>query len=153
MGNSFHFYFIKVDVFISTCSILIYICQIKTFKTYLTFCLIGLFLSTIIGPAYTVAYFYINQTEIADELCENKDKPAMNCNGHCYLKKELTKQKEISTEQENSEISLLVIWPSAFSPIDEVKLFDSSQKKTYNTHYSNHYRLDNEMDLLDPPQV
>ena len=110
-------------------------------------------MSTIIGPAYTVAHFYINQTEIADELCENKDKPELNCNGHCYLKKELTKQNEINTEQENSEIRLLVIWPTAFISIDEVQLFDFSQKKVSNFHYSNQYRFVNDMDLLDPPRV
>ena len=112
-----------------------------------------MFLSTIISPAYNVVHFYINQTEITDKLCENKDKPELNCNGHCYLKKELTKQNKINTEQDNSEIRLFVIWPNAFTPIQEIAVFSCSLKKTNNSHYSNNYHFLNIIDLLDPPEV
>ena len=33
--------------------------------------------------------FTINQEEIIQEHCENIDRPELNCDGHCYLKKEL----------------------------------------------------------------
>ena len=33
--------------------------------------------------------FYANQKEIAETLCENRDKPKMNCCGKCQLKKRL----------------------------------------------------------------
>ena len=41
-------------------------------------------------------WFYVNQSEIAAEKCENKAKPMMNCDGKCYLSKQLQKleQKE-----------------------------------------------------------
>ena len=115
--------------------------------------MIGLFLSTIIGPAYTVAHFYINQTEIAEELCENKEKPELNCNGHCYLKKELTKQNEVNTDQENSEIRLMVIWPYAFNDIEPIEISSPIEVQLNKSRYSNHYHFINEMDLLDPPQI
>jgi uncharacterized protein YlzI (FlbEa/FlbD family) len=35
--------------------------------------------------------FYLNQKEIAAIECENKDRPEMNCNGKCYLAKQLEK--------------------------------------------------------------
>lgn|GEM_PF-3413437 len=36
-------------------------------------------------------WFSIHQTEIAEKLCENKANPLLNCNGHCYLSKQLKK--------------------------------------------------------------
>src|SRR5262249_27530898 len=33
--------------------------------------------------------FVMNQREIAEKRCENKNKPAMHCNGHCVLKKQM----------------------------------------------------------------
>lgn len=36
-----------------------------------------------------IAYYNINIEYIIQELCENKDKPQLNCNGKCYLKKKL----------------------------------------------------------------
>lgn len=95
----------------------------------------------------------MNQTEIAEELCENKDKPELNCNGHCYLKKELTNQNEVNTDQENTEIRLNVIWPNAFNEISSIAVEKYSLNQNFNSHYSNHYHYLNEMDLLDPPQV
>lgn len=46
------------------------------------------------GMVYQVgylAYFKIYQDEIIAEHCVNKDKPELECNGHCHLKKELEK--------------------------------------------------------------
>lgn len=36
-------------------------------------------------------YFKLNESRIAKELCENKDKPVLKCNGKCYLAKQLKK--------------------------------------------------------------
>ncbi len=47
--------------------------------------------------------FLSNQDYIVEELCENKDKPEMNCEGRCYLKKRMTllldKVKGLSPEE------------------------------------------------------
>lgn len=37
----------------------------------------------------TIIYFYLNRQYIAENLCENRDKPLMHCNGHCRLKRNL----------------------------------------------------------------
>jgi hypothetical protein len=36
-----------------------------------------------------IAYFYSNQTYIAEVLCINKEKPAMHCEGKCFLSQKL----------------------------------------------------------------
>lgn len=41
-----------------------------------------------------VAAFYANRDYIATNLCENRDKPKMQCNGKCSLNKQLAKEAE-----------------------------------------------------------
>jgi hypothetical protein len=41
---------------------------------------------------YDAAYSF-NKKYIADNFCVNKDKPAMHCNGHCYLSRQKQKQE------------------------------------------------------------
>lgn len=41
-----------------------------------------------------VAAFYANRDYIATRLCENRDKPKMQCNGRCSLNKQLAKEGE-----------------------------------------------------------
>lgn len=38
-----------------------------------------------------MGYYQINKDFIAKNLCENRDKPQMNCCGKCYLNKQLKK--------------------------------------------------------------
>ena len=49
-----------------------------------------------------VAYYRVNRDYIAKNLCENRDKPMMNCNGQCYLAKQL-KAAEQKEQKSNSE--------------------------------------------------
>ena len=43
--------------------------------------------------------FKINQDYISKELCENREVPKMNCNGKCYLAKQLQKQEKKEKEE------------------------------------------------------
>jgi hypothetical protein len=45
-------------------------------------------------PVMPVLDYIINYDYIAKELCENKAKPQMHCNGKCHLMKELAKAAE-----------------------------------------------------------
>jgi len=45
--------------------------------------------------------FYLNQSYIAKNLCVNREKPMMHCNGKCYLSKKITEQEK----KDNSPIS------------------------------------------------
>jgi len=44
--------------------------------------------------------FEANQRYIAKELCENRDKPQLHCNGKCYLMKKLKQAQEKEQKQE-----------------------------------------------------
>lgn len=57
------------------------------------------------------ADFFINRVEIAEQLCENKDKPELQCKGHCQLKKELEKKNEPRSQQQSNEMSVFLASP------------------------------------------
>ncbi|SRX74533.1 hypothetical protein AEQU3_01512 [Aequorivita antarctica] len=43
-------------------------------------------------PMWPVVDYVVNYDYIVNVLCENKDKPEMQCNGKCHLSKELAKE-------------------------------------------------------------
>ncbi len=51
--------------------------------------MIGIYLFTIGKPAVHVVHYTLNYGTYANELCENKDKPQLNCNGTCILAQKL----------------------------------------------------------------
>jgi len=48
------------------------------------------------------AEFKVNQKYIAAALCENRDKPQLNCNGKCYLMKKLKDAEDKEKKQEQA---------------------------------------------------
>jgi len=52
-----------------------------------------------IQPALPIVEYFVNYNYIVNELCENRDKPILTCNGKCYLEKEVTKQQNLDHEQ------------------------------------------------------
>lgn len=65
----------------------------------LTYFLLILFTFQTCEVALIVANFAINQNFYA-EICENRSKPEMECNGKCQLKKQLKQQEEKQSEKE-----------------------------------------------------
>tara|TARA_B100001996_G_C18500130_1_gene531206 strand:+ start:119 stop:523 length:405 start_codon:yes stop_codon:yes gene_type:complete len=65
------------------------------------FLLISLFISFIFsGLNHLFPYidYVINKTEIIDKFCENKDKPMLQCDGKCYLRKQVASKINIEKE-------------------------------------------------------
>lgn len=50
-----------------------------------------LYLLAMMRPLLPIIEYYANYDYIATVLCENKDKPYLECNGKCYLQKQLKK--------------------------------------------------------------
>ena len=46
-------------------------------------------LTLLLKPVFPVLEYFVNYDYIVKELCENKAKPELNCNGKCHLVKEL----------------------------------------------------------------
>jgi hypothetical protein len=62
-----------------------------------------LFTSQVCEQALILSHFIIKQDFYA-AICENKDKPEMECNGKCHLKKQLKQQEEKESEKEKISI-------------------------------------------------
>jgi len=50
-------------------------------------------------PLWPIVEYMINYDYIVTRLCENRDKPELECNGKCYLTKQMA--EEAAGEEEN----------------------------------------------------
>nr|AWJ66196.1 hypothetical protein [uncultured bacterium] len=75
-------------------------------------------LTMLVKPLWPVAEYIMNYDYIVNVLCENKDKPLLNCDGKCYLAKQLAKEAEQQGEnpfgekQSKLEIQQIVYFQS-----------------------------------------
>lgn len=72
-----------------------YFCSVKNVILILT----AVFLLT--KPLWPVVDYVLNYDYIVNVLCENTDKPEMECDGKCYLSKELAKEATSDTNPFN----------------------------------------------------
>lgn len=70
--------------------------MLRTLSSYL---LLGLFLLQFSTKLFIEIDFLINQTDIIENLCENKDKPELKCNGKCYLMKQMQENERLFENQ------------------------------------------------------
>jgi hypothetical protein len=73
------------------------------FKQVLAYVLVLTTLAANCTQLFVYAGFEINQKYIAAELCVNRNRPELHCNGKCYLMRKLkqAEQKEKAHESEN----------------------------------------------------
>lgn len=50
---------------------------------------LNLYILAIIQPSLPILEYLVNYDYIKNELCENKEKPILACNGKCYLQKQV----------------------------------------------------------------
>lgn len=67
-------------------------------KYLITIIIVSAFLAKDVYQFSWDIWFRINQEAIAEQHCENKDKPVLKCDGKCYLAKQLQKA-EIGIEK------------------------------------------------------
>jgi hypothetical protein len=67
-------------------------------KQILSIFLIFALLIQPISKVWIIVSYQIYQEKITQEFCENIDKPELECNGKCYLKKQLAKDQESTSK-------------------------------------------------------
>ena len=98
-------------------------------------------------PVLPVINYYINYDYIIAELCENKDKPVLQCNGKCHLTKEIKKiNNGIDTEQKapplnmkDYPISPVFVYSTALENFQFIKikhLFEAGTDDLNNTYFN-----------------
>lgn len=48
----------------------------------------------LVKPLWPLAEYMINYDYIVENLCENTDRPSLNCEGKCYLAKQLAQESD-----------------------------------------------------------
>lgn len=71
-------------------------------RRLIAFTLLFVMISSSLSSLFVYAEFKVNQKYIAAVLCENKDKPQLNCQGKCYLMKKLKEAEDKEKKQENN---------------------------------------------------
>ncbi len=99
--------------------------------------------------SYGVNYNYITQ-----ELCENKAKPELHCNGKCHLAKELAKTSEKDNPLESkrglvNDIELLFF--QELNNFSFTHYFQPTEKNT--VYYTNFYGFIAVKSFFHPPSL
>lgn len=110
----------------------------------------------VMKPILPVLEYVLNYDYIVKELCENKAKPEMKCNGKCHLMKELAKASEndtpVSSDKKVSHSEFEVLFIQKLTSLEVVTLNFPIQK-TINAKYSDSYFYENNKPAFHPPTV
>ncbi|WP_298287045.1 hypothetical protein [uncultured Lutibacter sp.] len=77
-----------------------------------------LYLLAMVRPVMPIIEYYANYEYIATVLCENKDKPYLECNGKCYLEKQL-KEVDHTNHDHKSTVPGIELKDYPISPLNE----------------------------------
>lgn len=110
----------------------------------------------LVKPLWPIIEYSIQYDYIVTVLCENKDQPELECNGSCYLSKQLA--KEANNDQENplnssnkTEVPQILIFEELkdfdFIFPAEIATLNLFEEMPENYHYLFSF------EILDPPQV
>jgi len=101
-------------------------------------------------PVMPLANYLINQDYIAEFLCINKDKPELECNGKCYLAKQL---KEASAEKEkNLPAIAMEEYPIGIMSITTFEISETTETTLQaNFQYNNNYTFSYLNSVFHPP--
>lgn len=113
-----------------------------------------LYLLAMVRPLVPIMEYYANYDYIATVLCENKDKPYLECNGKCYLQKQL-KEVNHDNHEHKSTIPQINFDDYPISPLNQfsyqLKVFkELNSEKSY---YVNYTSQDFFKSVFKPPQV
>jgi len=61
----------------------------------LTHLFLNLYILALIQPAIPIIEYFVNYDYIVNELCENRDKPILTCNGKCYLEDQVKESNNL----------------------------------------------------------
>lgn len=96
-----------------------------------------------------IGQFVLNQDYIAQELCENKEEPELECNGKCYLSKELKKDGERKNDEKTSKVEVLLFCDckiESFELLNKIEV-EKSEFSNYSAKLTNGF----ESGVFHPP--
>ena len=97
-----------------------------------------------------VGSFLYNQDFIALNFCENVDKPELECNGKCHLKKELKKDTEENHSDKVTASETILFYQNHAFEFELDEPFSISKKKNF-TYYVGDELSDYHASIFHPP--
>ena len=114
-------------------------------------------LSMLVRPLWPIAEYVANYDYIVTVLCENKEKPQLECNGKCYLAKQL-EQSRAQDEQNpfgepnpNTEIQHPVFFQTVLVTAFGIQFLNNSK-----TNFNNAPLLQSNLfvvEISQPPEI
>ena len=127
-----------------------YLCNVKLSSVILSLTLSALILFNSMQVSLTFAYYKIDPIGFIERLCENLDKPELECNGKCQLKKiaetNSTNNKNVPNVIDFKEILLYKESSNNYFLVKNV------EKVFQNYSYQNFYNYLKFSDCFHPPQ-
>ncbi len=110
-------------------------------------------LAVFLRPVLPVVGYIINYDYIVKELCENRTKPELHCNGKCQLMKEMAKasENEKPVQQKKSACAEVEILFCQQPVIIALAHFSPSISTEVKNRYSNLYSFLPSVSLYHPP--
>lgn len=105
-------------------------------------------------PVAPVLDYCFNYQYIVTQLCVNKDKPQLKCNGKCYLMQQLLKQGKEDQESKKTSRIQLENYPIGFVMFLRLKKQPSLvYQEAVNTFYFNPYQFLEVREHFHPPSM
>ena len=100
---------------------------------------ISIFLLLVLAlrTAMPILDYAVNYQYISTQLCENRDKPELRCNGKCYVKKEILKSSENENTKE-SKVQITSIDAFVLNENLDFSIITQFQDKVEN-NFQNHF--------------
>jgi len=104
-----------------------------------------------IRVTFTYAYYELDPIGFIENLCENKDKPELQCNGKCHLKK----VAESNTENQQNPPKFISLKDITFFVVNifEITFISIKNSSNKNFEYKNLYAFSGVRKIDRPPQI
>ncbi|HEY6977251.1 MAG TPA: hypothetical protein VH396_13235 [Chitinophagaceae bacterium] len=122
---------------------------------FIAFFFMLVFLGEIFDGGVIMVDFYVNQSYIAKNLCENRDKPQMHCNGKCQLEKKMeqeSKKDQESPERRSDNKNEIVLSSESFAPAVPSNCWLETKNKN-KIPSSIAKSIDRSFDIFHPPRT
>lgn len=126
------------------------LCKVNWVKNISTSFLV-IMISISVFNAYQVVSFAINQEQIEEELCINKDTDITECNGLCYLADQVITEpspvnQDLQLAKVNTNLNFMFYF---FNVQEEVQYFVFNHQKRWFEHFTK--ELTGHKDIVVPP--
>jgi hypothetical protein len=122
----------------------------KQIKKFLSLLLVTAILFQTFSKLGYIVNYAVNKNYIAKNLCENRGKPKMKCNGKCHLKKQLAKAEKNESQGKSDSKEK---WEDLYCASAGSIVFATKELNAGFFYYQNSFSDQQEADIFHPPCV